>query len=113
MIRRPPRSTLFPYTTLFRSDCCILSFTKRDHPALVKMLAEGPKVIPWALERLKDSIGHDQGAAFDHTNDPHVLMYVISTLESSCYEGFPEEYAGMLRELRSHILRWGATQGLI
>src|SRR3712207_7794972 len=25
MIRRPPRSTLFPYTTLFRSD--------REHPA--------------------------------------------------------------------------------
>src|SRR2546430_13577848 len=22
MIRRPPRSTLFPYTTLFRSVCC-------------------------------------------------------------------------------------------
>src|SRR5207302_6109179 len=22
MIRRPPRSTLFPYTTLFRSYCC-------------------------------------------------------------------------------------------
>src|SRR3712207_7520025 len=22
MIRRPPRSTLFPYTTLFRSDLC-------------------------------------------------------------------------------------------
>src|SRR2546422_2505780 len=22
MIRRPPRSTLFPYTTLFRSNCC-------------------------------------------------------------------------------------------
>src|SRR5256885_11992872 len=22
MIRRPPRSTLFPYTTLFRSDAC-------------------------------------------------------------------------------------------
>src|SRR5688572_32017072 len=25
MIRRPPRSTLFPYTTLFRSDFCISS----------------------------------------------------------------------------------------
>src|SRR2546422_2717364 len=24
MIRRPPRSTLFPYTTLFRSSCRIL-----------------------------------------------------------------------------------------
>src|SRR2546430_13610369 len=23
MIRRPPRSTLFPYTTLFRSSCCL------------------------------------------------------------------------------------------
>src|SRR3712207_8185831 len=24
MIRRPPRSTLFPYTTLFRSGCALL-----------------------------------------------------------------------------------------
>src|SRR5262245_63871085 len=23
MLRRPPRSTLFPYTTLFRSDACL------------------------------------------------------------------------------------------
>src|SRR5438270_9547769 len=30
MIRRPPRSTLFPYTTLFRS----LIQTSRDHGAL-------------------------------------------------------------------------------
>src|SRR2546430_12524265 len=30
MIRRPPRSTLFPYTTLFRSDGSIsLSFVKK------------------------------------------------------------------------------------
>src|SRR5260221_1558273 len=28
MIRRPPRSTLFPYTTLFRS--VLSSYTKRD-----------------------------------------------------------------------------------
>src|SRR3712207_7927314 len=25
MIRRPPRSTLFPYTTLFRSECSAIS----------------------------------------------------------------------------------------
>ena len=29
MIRRPPRSTLFPYTTLFRS---VLQYNKRDLP---------------------------------------------------------------------------------
>src|SRR5437773_9708738 len=27
MIRRPPRSTLFPYTTLFRSSCWVSSRT--------------------------------------------------------------------------------------
>src|SRR3989338_6961403 len=31
MIRRPPRSTLFPYTTLFRSPCPLLSFLNA-HP---------------------------------------------------------------------------------
>src|SRR3712207_7009306 len=31
MIRRPPRSTLFPYTTLFRSDGIIVSNPDADH----------------------------------------------------------------------------------
>src|SRR5437773_4558538 len=29
MIRRPPRSTLFPYTTLFRSDACAATCSRR------------------------------------------------------------------------------------
>src|SRR5690349_22989140 len=29
MIRRPPRSTLFPYTTLFRSSCLRVPFPER------------------------------------------------------------------------------------
>src|SRR5258708_29679996 len=33
MIRRPPRSTLFPYTTLFRS-CSSLASQGSRHPAL-------------------------------------------------------------------------------
>src|SRR2546427_4706664 len=35
MIRRPPRSTLFPYTTLFRSRSCSQQRSKEDvhHPA--------------------------------------------------------------------------------
>src|SRR3712207_9417285 len=35
MIRRPPRSTLFPYTTLFRSSAAVLRFLlrKRLHRA--------------------------------------------------------------------------------
>src|SRR2546429_921197 len=32
MIRRPPRSTLFPYTTLFRSRCAALSVRAENSP---------------------------------------------------------------------------------
>ena len=30
MIRRPPRSTLFPYTTLFRSDVTLITRTSTE-----------------------------------------------------------------------------------
>src|SRR5258708_21470111 len=33
MIRRPPRSTLFPYTTLFRSGACSLITSARSSSA--------------------------------------------------------------------------------
>src|SRR5438034_5666220 len=49
MIRRPPRSTLFPYTTLFRSTAgylrqpiARLSATKLDTPASTFPHSEGP-----------------------------------------------------------------------
>src|SRR2546427_4104946 len=32
MIRRPPRSTLFPYTTLFRSPVQLRPLQRRDRP---------------------------------------------------------------------------------
>src|SRR5256885_11814330 len=32
MIRRPPRSTLFPYTTLFRSSPALGGWAERDRP---------------------------------------------------------------------------------
>src|SRR3712207_7091109 len=35
MIRRPPRSTLFPYTTLFRSD---FEFRKHSHSVLLTQI---------------------------------------------------------------------------
>src|SRR5205807_6145174 len=36
MIRRPPRSTLFPYTTLFRSNFAIYSRKPGSSPASLK-----------------------------------------------------------------------------
>src|SRR2546430_2951832 len=43
MIRRPPRSTLFPYTTLFRSVHAVLLVDRlapHDPPALAELLEE-------------------------------------------------------------------------
>src|SRR5688572_31345968 len=40
MIRRPPRSTLFPYTTLFRSEL--------QHGRMIRQAA-GTSVEPWCL----------------------------------------------------------------
>src|SRR2546430_12752146 len=34
MIRRPPRSTLFPYTTLFRSDGKLQNWIKKADPGI-------------------------------------------------------------------------------
>src|SRR3712207_8699104 len=41
MIRRPPRSTLFPYTTLFRSAMAEEALPRSDRGALLAIVAEG------------------------------------------------------------------------
>src|SRR2546422_9566377 len=69
MIRRPPRSTLFPYTTLFRSQVAVLvpttilaeqhgrTFRERlaDYPARIEVLSRfrKPKEAKLAAERLE------------------------------------------------------------
>src|SRR3989441_7720546 len=55
MIRRPPRSTLFPYTTLFRSLVAQLIFCGicQRHPGFVFVVVEtGIGWIPYYLERM-------------------------------------------------------------
>src|SRR3712207_5174801 len=49
MIRRPPRSTLFPYTTLFRSKTYHQSKTARDRDRLRHELLEQ---LGWSIHRI-------------------------------------------------------------
>src|SRR5260370_11377189 len=44
MIRRPPRSTLFPYTTLFRSGCFVLPSSVMEKRVLFRSAW-----LPWLL----------------------------------------------------------------
>src|SRR2546422_3936793 len=53
MIRRPPRSTLFPYTTLFRSGCGALSLNKLAPTHLAKSKVKKLPTSAWVPSRLK------------------------------------------------------------
>src|SRR5262245_66687667 len=57
MIRRPPRSTLFPYTTLFRSKLCLIfklapSVCRMTFPILASLLVRLVVLLPFHLLRL-------------------------------------------------------------
>src|SRR5256885_11345986 len=69
MIRRPPRSTLFPYTTLFRS-----STGRRGVSQRVRADAHGPARLavghPAAVEERIESIGRlDRSRSEEHTSE--------------------------------------------
>src|SRR5687767_15298204 len=78
MIRRPPRSTLFPYTTLFRSD---LSRKRRRNDARFfaneKPLRESkwePKIDPFCHPIL--SLNRSE----EHTSELQSLAYLVCRL---------------------------------
>src|SRR3712207_7690385 len=63
MIRRPPRSTLFPYTTLFRSH--------RGRGALVRLdRLEDREIGLWVGHRPEGSLPHADAANLDGLGHP-------------------------------------------
>src|SRR2546425_8205297 len=84
MIRRPPRSTLFPYTTLFRShgmgieDLCNLHRKGRGemHKVLIATLAAACI----GLAGTSCSKGSDQYRSEEHTSELQSLAYLVCRL---------------------------------
>src|SRR5258708_20040640 len=64
MIRRPPRSTLFPYTTLFRSD-----FYARGFERALALAAAKHDVIPVMLVDPRYESLPDVGRSEEHTSE--------------------------------------------
>src|SRR2546429_4659091 len=65
MIRRPPRSTLFPYTTLFRSD------TKRDQVIASYIVILGATIAAWKdLSQWRAVLAAENGRAHGWTPVP-------------------------------------------
>src|SRR5258705_7134604 len=78
MIRRPPRSTLFPYTTLFRS---ILA--RQGGAEFADLYAESTVHTAFALEenRLKtSSYSVQQGRSEEHTSELQSLRHLVCRL---------------------------------
>src|SRR5687767_15631853 len=66
MIRRPPRSTLFPYTTLFRSLFCISQNTKKKFQPDIQLV------------RLLATLGLKRSE--EHTSELQSLAYLVCRL---------------------------------
>src|SRR2546429_1357493 len=70
MIRRPPRSTLFPYTTLFRSSSATQDPARHPRPAKGLVLASSRESLLWRhlrdrkSTRLNSSHGYISYAVF-------------------------------------------------
>src|SRR3712207_6846448 len=81
MIRRPPRSTLFPYTTLFRS----YENVHRDRHAYALVLSEGIVRIaiqpPLAgLSRRNHRMRGRSGRSEEHTSELQSRQYLVCRL---------------------------------
>src|SRR3712207_7162260 len=83
MIRRPPRSTLFPYTTLFRSN--------REYELIVRREGRGPALLagPGRLDRVEVlEIASGEVALFwdtrprseEHTSELQSRQYLVCRL---------------------------------
>src|SRR2546430_10890057 len=75
MIRRPPRSTLFPYTTLFRSlfsvPAAVGYVMIRERPALAEELLSPVMVAraEAAAENLAEGRGYAETRSEEHTSE--------------------------------------------
>src|SRR5258705_8889460 len=66
MIRRPPRSTLFPYTTLFRSPNEAVEVPEVMEPSTLRKLADSELTVPSRSE--------------EHTSELQSLRHLVCRL---------------------------------
>src|SRR2546422_2511492 len=88
MIRRPPRSTLFPYTTLFRSLVAPPGYSKRMGRPFVWLLAgalsRDPKftalALPTASERREGTGSLLTERSEEHTSELQSRLHLVCRL---------------------------------
>src|SRR3712207_7371763 len=83
MIRRPPRSTLFPYTTLFRSDL-VLALIAHDQPLAPRFVAdrsiERKRLVPIVLYDCGACLAVVTVRSEEHTSELQSRQYLVCRL---------------------------------
>src|SRR5258705_4888647 len=88
MIRRPPRSTLFPYTTLFRSSVQVeVPYARMREPTraepFVPRSGRGPGVLVLAAGEQSGELARDAGVRLrseEHTSELQSLRHLVCRL---------------------------------
>src|SRR3712207_7524476 len=98
MIRRPPRSTLFPYTTLFRSPDADPAKATAVRQAVAHLIDRGeladqvykgtytplysfvPEGLTGAITPLRDLYGDGNGRSEEHTSELQSRQYLVCRL---------------------------------
>src|SRR3712207_6891329 len=97
MIRRPPRSTLFPYTTLFRSRIA----SSEARPPALRMTCASPRSSPRNWEGWRRASIHVRTATCrrseEHTSELQSRQYLVCRL---LLEKKKEVYGRTLRIMR-------------
>src|SRR3989442_11646846 len=98
MIRRPPRSTLFPYTTLFRSPPAGLLRRKRLAYAL---LSPGPSEVSMAS---MTPIPRSEEHTSELQSRPHLVCRLLLEKKKECcsFVEREEKGAGAMNRHRAH-----------
>src|SRR2546425_8927620 len=84
MIRRPPRSTLFPYTTLFRSrrpDVVLVAGAGKDHPRRAGLALHLGAVLDVPTVGVTDDpLSPPETRSEEHTSELQSLAYLVCRL---------------------------------
>src|SRR2546425_6391158 len=83
MIRRPPRSTLFPYTTLFRSLHLrreIAAVVGDAGGRLVRHRRGGHQVLAAEIDRVHAQLARRENRSEEHTSELQSLAYLVCRL---------------------------------
>src|SRR3712207_7768191 len=80
MIRRPPRSTLFPYTTLFRSATGRVEAEPTHRPVRIRLLRQrSPRLVHLLFEDVREQ-GVNGERSEEHTSELQSRQYLVCRL---------------------------------